>query len=479
MAETSLRVDLPLALRRNLPALIGAALPMAVVYLLLSAGESLGLVLLLPLGCLALVLAFRWPDLGLAMLAVLVAAEVSQNLTARYGLQSTTEILVAGLALVVLARRVFLGARPFVSPLVLAVLGLWLAYVSAGVLRADHWTVSREASFLLAKTFVLVVATLALVDSPARLRLYLKALIGTYVTICLLGIYLYATGAPGSFAGFANIEFAERRFTGPYPDANFFASFLALVLPMAVGKALYGADRGKRLLGFAAAVVLMAGLLLTASRGGLLAVLLTAPLFLIHMEGRQRFRAITLGLVLAMATSFALSDQLARRFGFLVSPGAAAPSVDVSVEGRLASWAVAEKLFLDHPWFGVGIGNFNPHFQDTALKLGLIFRGEARSAHGLYHEAAAEEGLVGLVLLLAILGLAARTPFRVARDCEARGEKDLAQDLRGLGIGLLSMLIARLFLHDDFPILMWTVLALALACEAIVQPLPRPASTLS
>ena len=82
---------------------------------------------------------------------------------------------------------------------------------------------------------------------------------------------------------------------------------------------------------------------------------------------------------------------------------------------RLVLWKVSWRIFKDHPWLGVGIGNFKTVF--SQYYSGVL--GDQRvwgSAHNLYLHQLAERGLVGLAALLAVLATMTGRAFQRARE---------------------------------------------------------------
>lgn len=85
---------------------------------------------------------------------------------------------------------------------------------------------------------------------------------------------------------------------------------------------------------------------------------------------------------------------------------------------RLTFWRVGWRMFLDHPWLGVGPGNYRTlyaHYFQGA------FDGERvwGSAHNLYIHQAAERGLLGLAALAAVLGTMTARAWQRARQAPA------------------------------------------------------------
>lgn len=119
--------------------------------------------------------------------------------------------------------------------------------------------------------------------------------------------------------------------------------------------------------------------------------------------------------------------------------------IDAALTGRLDGWVVAFRMFLDHPWTGVGHGAFRAEFIPTKLALleqGVRFFPEQTyvvfaNAHNEFLEVAAEWGLPGLLALgwaiwclLALLGQPTPTADR-------RGELAWA--------GLVALLVLSIF----------------------------------
>ena len=112
-----------------------------------------------------------------------------------------------------------------------------------------------------------------------------------------------------------------------------------------------------------------------------------------------RLRLLAAGAIaVALAVTTIAVTQVERRSG--ADTPAASPTRLASVQSnRYAYWKVALRTFADHPLDGIGSGGF----QAAWLK-DRPFREPVRDAHSLYLETPAELGLVGLVLLAALVG---------------------------------------------------------------------------
>jgi len=155
---------------------------------------------------------------------------------------------------------------------------------------------------------------------------------------------------------------------------------------------------------------------LTGSRAGLLALLITL-LFMCWMVVRKRYLThhpdliikftIMLGVVFfSFVTSYLLNL-------LLTGEGSrAAITSGISVEARFVFWAAAWLIFLDHPWFGVGLGNYKFYLPEYLPKahewLGFVqyeAMGYTKWAHNELLQLACEGGIFVLLLLLCLLSL--------------------------------------------------------------------------
>jgi O-antigen ligase len=86
----------------------------------------------------------------------------------------------------------------------------------------------------------------------------------------------------------------------------------------------------------------------------------------------------------------------------------------------------------------------------------------------MYLQAAAELGLVGLALFLAILVLPLRQAARALKKLEQLGA-DLEFQARGLVAGAIGMFVAYVFLSAGLEKPLWFVLGLVAAVPALVR----------
>lgn len=458
-------------LMRNLPMplLFGGLFVPTLMAMLLTGGDPvIGLLVFAVI--VAAGLALQFPQLGLIGMAALTVTNVSDNLIQNFDAPSLAKLAGPGLLFILGARWAALREAPFVNGRALLFFALYGLVMALSATWATSWGQSLGTATDFLKDVLIVMLTLAFFNRPGALSVYLNAAMAFLATICILCFYQYVTGDfSNDFAGFARFLYDSKRLSGPINDPNFFAATLVFFVPLALGQILFSTRWVMRIVGALMFAVFMTAILLTASRGALVAVAASLALFFLILDRRTILPAAAIGVVLICGVALALSDTLIERFELIFSPLDQGVSGDPAIEGRLASWTVAVDLFLRHPLGGVGAGNYNLSFQDTALDLGLIFRGEGRSAHSLYLEILAETGLVGLTAFLLMVFAAATGVLESIRRLRDAGLNRLARQHATFGIGLVGYLVAMIFLHDSYPRLLYTLLAIGIALPRIAR----------
>jgi O-antigen ligase len=105
---------------------------------------------------------------------------------------------------------------------------------------------------------------------------------------------------------------------------------------------------------------------------------------------------------------------------------------------RMAHWQSAVEMWADHPWLGVGIGNYATAYPRYALPLWPLPLGHA---HNYYLNMGAEAGMLGLLSYLLLWGSALALSWQATR--RATGW------CWGVALGVLGVLV-HLSVHNFF-----------------------------
>lgn len=440
---------------------------------LVGSGGEIKLAIVFLVGVIGAAVVFARPLIGAIGLVFITYTNFSDIMITVHGLPSVSKQIAPFLMLVLAGRWFFFYEKPFFHGLATFLLACFGGLIAFGAVHAAEPDLAIEGFEDFVKNAVLALVILAFLRERNAFRSITWALLAAAGFLCTIACYKYAVGAwHMDFGGFARTIYEERRLAGPLEDPNFFAAMLVFILPLAADRAMHGVTLAWRMLGAYIGVVVLIAIVLTTSRGALVAMaamLVAAGLF---YEARVVVRLVVVACIAALCGAVLLSDELIERFAVLIeilSPHASAAATDTSVQGRLAEWMVALQLFLDNPLLGVGIGGYNAHFQDYSLDLGLMARGADRSAHGLYVEILAEMGIVGFILFAIIVGCAI---FAVRRALTMLSEPHQARDraeVAAFGLAVVGYLAAMTFLHDAYPRFLWMILVIAIALPQIVE----------
>lgn len=215
---------------------------------------------------------------------------------------------------------------------------------------------------------------------------------------------------------------------GPSASIEFATVLLGLSL-LALSR-LLGArtSLAERVVLLVAAGLSVYGALLTQSRGPLLAYIPALVfLFVWHARRTGRWRLVMLALlgivVGATVATYATHDELSERFASIgpavATYGEHQHDVHTAIHERLDMWRAAGRAVREHPWAGIGIGNFHQYVQrEIAAGRSSPAIGRYNQPHNGYLDAAASVGAPGLLGLLATFLLPLGYFARGVRDAD-------------------------------------------------------------
>ena len=235
------------------------------------------------------------------------------------------------------------------------------------------------------------------------------------IAIFLVGVFESLYGIFEFFSGhrhILNLDWSGRTssVTGTFVNRNYFAGYLLMVIPLSIGSFFSrgrhepGRFRGWRhrlssldgrdlLLGFGLTLMIL-GLLLSASRMGILSLLISFTLISLLFRDPHRGQkvskvpALIFGLAVLWAAWIGL-DAVVSRF-FMVSEG---------LKSRWMIWVNTLGILKDFPLLGSGLGTFTEVF---SMYRSFHIVGLVTHAENDFLQLASEVGLFGSGLLLAL-----------------------------------------------------------------------------
>jgi O-antigen ligase len=402
--------------------------------------------------------------IGLPALAVVMYTDLSDLLMENFSVPSMLQPLI--LLLAVAAWRARKIVHPFAAMLhpIAILLGLYALAVFGTTIFAKDPSLADHRFEEVVKAVIIAIIAASLAATWTSLRRSLTVLVIAASSLATISVIQIITGRFYHILGgllepeTGNIwgALALPRAAGPpVSDPNAYARILLITIPVAVGLAV--AHRNPKLRAFFAGAALMttAGTLVTYSRGAMLALGAMAVMLFFAMRGNMRqLGAAAIAGVLALLL---LPENITRRFVTVESllPGREeAVEADNALEKRKLLVGAGIAMFTANPIAGVGAGNYSKHFVNFANITGSSFMdyhrpGSVEHAHGLYVEAAAETGLLGLLTLSAALAAAVYTSWRASRELLRRNMERHAALAAGLGVAVASYMIASVVLHES------------------------------
>jgi O-antigen ligase len=135
---------------------------------------------------------------------------------------------------------------------------------------------------------------------------------------------------------------------------------------------------------------------------------------------------------------------------------------EASAASRFDLWRAGLAMWADHP-FGVGAGRF----YTVVGRYNADYVG--RDCHNTYIRCAAELGIMGILLLAAMIANAFRTIRRAARLATGTSlQRDVEWDCFGLQVGLLVYLVPGMFIGLTYVEEMWWLLCLPVCLERAI-----------
>ena len=234
------------------------------------------------------------------------------------------------------------------------------------------------------------------------------------ILILLIGAFESLYGLFEFFSGHRHILYLDgssfvSAVTGTFINRNYFAGYLLMVIPLSAGylfsrgsfqKARFMNWRhrlasldGKTLLIAFSIMVMIIGLIFSASRMGILSLLLSFSLIILFFRDRRRREkkfsgplVLILGLAFLWAVWIGLDSVISRFF-----------TTSEDFKGRWMIWANTFQILKDFPLFGSGLGAFSQIFP---MYRSFHIQGLVTHAENDYLQLASEVGFIGIGLLL-------------------------------------------------------------------------------
>lgn len=348
-------------------------------------------------------------------------------------------------------------------PLHLVLFGIYIAWAALGLASTAWPDVVQERLWDYVKLWLIALVAVNALRTRAQVQAYLLFVIACYLLFPARGtIVNYVAGwSPAGRAVWSYI----------YANTNDLAALTLLAL--GVGAAVFVSEghRRLRLISLGATLLFAGVVLMTQSRGALVAL---GVFLMLSLRGqRRKLRALLfVGVCASVVVTMAPAGVWERAAGLVhVSDLENLASVDPeqSAEQRFEIWKVAANIISDHTMTGIGLGAYPQAHSVYARNRGKRIAFGKRDTHSTYLNVMAETGAPGLILFLGMIGAVFVQAERARRRLRGSAPGD-ANRLWFLELGLGAYLIAGIW--GSFPQLAF--LHVSMATLVAVAYLPPP-----
>lgn len=231
---------------------------------------------------------------------------------------------------------------------------------------------------------------------------------------------------------------------------------LVLLFPASFALALVFTKNTGRLatfIGILCFITMMAAVIATQSRGGLLGITAVMAVFGYRtIKSKALFYSLGGICLMVLFVAAGISDR--------ASGGAHEEGIDESAMGRLHAWGTAFNMALAHPISGVGINNFIANY----FMYSDHWDGKNHAVHSTWFGVMAETGILGFLVFVSLIGLLIRNGFITLNRLEHTPYPITRAVAYGVVAGLVGFCVSGTFLTMGFT---WPVYILLSLCVAI------------
>jgi len=385
---------------------------------------------LLPVVFLIVILFFFALDRLLLIIAFLTPLAINiENFDSNLAISLPTEPLLFGVLLLFLIKLLFdrnlIPVKVITHPVSLAVL-FYLVWMGITCITSELPLVSFK--FLISRMWFIIPFYFLMVLVFRKTR-FIKTFTWLYV-ISLMVVIFYSTY--NLFVWGFNENAAHWVMSPFYNDHTAYGAAISFFVPVVFGFLfLKNIGRTEKIFLTLALIILLMGLILSYSRAAWISVIAAMAIALIFVL-KIRFRWILLGLLVLIGLFYTFEQQIIMKMeknkqDASVNIAEHVQSIsnissDASNLERLNRWNSAFRMIEQRPFWGWGPGTYQFIYAPFQLSKDKTIistnAGDKGNAHSEFIGPLAEEGVIGLLSVLAILGTLIWTMIRIWRRME-------------------------------------------------------------
>lgn len=356
------------------------------------------------------------------------------------------------LAIVAYLIRKFISFEDIAKTPVNVTLFLYLSVCIVSIFMSSNLKISARTFF--AKTLQDIAFFFAAAETLNTKRRFKNILYVLFLSSLILGIdgvYQYFTHK--DFLRHRPVIFTERIYAS-FATPNSFGCYLSMIISFLAAQLFRKSSfKPSKIIYGSLFILLFICLMLTGSRGGWFAFLGSTLFLSIWMHALGVFFLI-LGIVMVTIQPFChpfIKERLANFFIFS----------DTSSMDRKFIWQAGWKMFIAHPWIGLGLGTFMFNFKEF---IASDYKYTPAYAHNCYLQMASEIGVIGLMAFLSLLAVFFYQGVSALRSQERTFHwYILLASLAGISGYCVQMGVDTILYSLDLGMLFWLVMGMGVA----------------
>jgi len=275
--------------------------------------------------------------------------------------------------------------------------------------------------------------------------------------LSIIGLYFYIKNFEIVLVGLMEKRLA--RTSSFMNDPNHYAIALVTMLPFSMYYVLIAKSKFLKILLVIGILLVMFSIFITFSRGALVSLFIMILYMLYREKKLKMIMSFIIGIILitSIITIFFpfMLEYFGQRIEMLTSGG------DMSVSLRLLVLKGGINMFLDHPFLGVGAGNF------IVYSRAYSFLSEAKFAHNSFLEIGAELGVFGLTLFVLIIVLTIINLKKSQDEFIKKNKYEFYWMARSIEIGLIGLLVGSAFLSRSNDPYLWSIVSFSVILKKL------------
>ena len=364
-------------------------------------------------------------------------------------------LLISWIAMITRERtheRNLLYAHPAFCLLMLVFIG----WVLLGYVWAFDPGQVPAAVFRYALAAILVFIIFAAVRTERDVKMIAVAMVAGAVCAAVYG---FLNPAPEEFGQLT-------RLGGTLGNPNELATVLVIGIGLSAGLAAATKDLVARSLALSAGAICFVAILMTGSRGGLIALVAMLLAAIVVAAGKRTRLIVATMLLLLVGLGYVLTVAPPQSRERILHPG--------SGSGRTDIWTVGSRMIAAHPVEGVGAGNFPVASIQYLLRPGSLKESQyvvdtPKVAENTYLEVLAELGIVGALLFLSLIAFSVSCGLKALSLIRGRGQPGLQALTTAFVVSTFGLLVADFFGSKEYARELWLLMGMGIALLSIAR----------